>query len=277
MLAAELGMPWQVEEYEGIGADHHYRAQAQTDGAPQQARVRRCVREFCSLTTDLPCEAASSIFVRADARNLCLWKALIVGAPPAGALSPASCCGRLLHACGAHPPSWRCRLAQPSQYHGCMADACCGGPDALCRAQLHGRLCLQLPERLPSCWQVWLCCSWLACTAGSMHAPPKSCTLHPEPCAPCAGPEDTPYHGGCWIFDIYFPTTYPGRPMLVNLATTGAGCAPRAGQIGRCTACRQLAGLCVVQLPASQGLLVATDSSSLCSVQQRLPGCNPAV
>lgn len=23
------------------------------------------------------------------------------------------------------------------------------------------------------------------------------------------GPEDTPYSGGCFIFDIYFPGTYP--------------------------------------------------------------------
>jgi baculoviral IAP repeat-containing protein 6 (apollon) len=23
------------------------------------------------------------------------------------------------------------------------------------------------------------------------------------------GPEDTPYSGGCFVFDIYFPGTYP--------------------------------------------------------------------
>jgi baculoviral IAP repeat-containing protein 6 (apollon) len=35
------------------------------------------------------------------------------------------------------------------------------------------------------------------------------------------GPLDTPYAGGCFIFDIFFPGTYPGSPPLVNIATTG--------------------------------------------------------
>eukprot|EP01122_Echinamoeba_exundans_P011468 TRINITY_DN4564_c0_g1_i1.p1 TRINITY_DN4564_c0_g1~~TRINITY_DN4564_c0_g1_i1.p1 ORF type:complete len:869 (-),score=241.05 TRINITY_DN4564_c0_g1_i1:174-2780(-) len=35
------------------------------------------------------------------------------------------------------------------------------------------------------------------------------------------GPLDTPYAGGCFIFDIFFPGTYPGAPPLVNIATTG--------------------------------------------------------
>lgn len=37
------------------------------------------------------------------------------------------------------------------------------------------------------------------------------------------GPDDTPYAGGCFLFDIYFPSTYPNTPPLVNLQTTGAG------------------------------------------------------
>lgn len=37
------------------------------------------------------------------------------------------------------------------------------------------------------------------------------------------GPLDTPYAGGCFIFDIFFPGTYPSTPPLVNLRTTGAG------------------------------------------------------
>ena len=36
-------------------------------------------------------------------------------------------------------------------------------------------------------------------------------------------PEGTPYSGGCFIFDIYFPPTYPKTPPLVNLQTTGGG------------------------------------------------------
>ncbi|KAL3136896.1 hypothetical protein ABBQ32_006505 [Trebouxia sp. C0010 RCD-2024] len=35
------------------------------------------------------------------------------------------------------------------------------------------------------------------------------------------GPEDTPYSGGCFEFDIYFPPTYPQVPMNVKLKTTG--------------------------------------------------------
>nr|XP_022316205.1 uncharacterized protein LOC111119919 [Crassostrea virginica] len=37
------------------------------------------------------------------------------------------------------------------------------------------------------------------------------------------GPEGTPYSGGCFIFDIYFPSMYPQTPPLVNLQTTGGG------------------------------------------------------
>ncbi|KAL6063809.1 Baculoviral IAP repeat-containing protein 6 [Balamuthia mandrillaris] len=37
------------------------------------------------------------------------------------------------------------------------------------------------------------------------------------------GPEGTPYSGGCFEFDIYFPSTYPNQPPLVNLCTTGNG------------------------------------------------------
>jgi len=34
------------------------------------------------------------------------------------------------------------------------------------------------------------------------------------------GPTDTPYSGGCFIFDIFFPSEYPNKPPLVNLQTT---------------------------------------------------------
>mmetsp|Transcript_20661 Transcript_20661/g.26751 ORF Transcript_20661/g.26751 Transcript_20661/m.26751 type:complete len:792 (+) Transcript_20661:924-3299(+) len=38
-----------------------------------------------------------------------------------------------------------------------------------------------------------------------------------------AGPEGTPYYGGLFVFDVYFPPTYPNLPPLVQLMTTGNG------------------------------------------------------
>jgi len=37
------------------------------------------------------------------------------------------------------------------------------------------------------------------------------------------GPEETPYTGGCYLFDIYFPPKYPSVPPQVNFRTTGGG------------------------------------------------------
>ncbi len=46
-----------------------------------------------------------------------------------------------------------------------------------------------------------------------------------RPRTPCAGagPEDTPYFGGCFVFDIFCPPEYPAVPPLMTLETTGAG------------------------------------------------------
>mmetsp|Transcript_12872 Transcript_12872/g.31044 ORF Transcript_12872/g.31044 Transcript_12872/m.31044 type:complete len:482 (-) Transcript_12872:194-1639(-) len=37
------------------------------------------------------------------------------------------------------------------------------------------------------------------------------------------GPEGTPYSGGAFVFDVYFPAGYPEKPPMVNLDTTGGG------------------------------------------------------
>ncbi|KAK7866626.1 hypothetical protein R5R35_011533 [Gryllus longicercus] len=37
------------------------------------------------------------------------------------------------------------------------------------------------------------------------------------------GPEGTPYSGGCFQFDIFFPSRYPSSPPLVHFCTTGLG------------------------------------------------------
>jgi len=36
-------------------------------------------------------------------------------------------------------------------------------------------------------------------------------------------PYETPYGGGCFIFDVFFPDRYPSVPPKVNLQTTGGG------------------------------------------------------
>jgi ubiquitin-protein ligase len=38
-----------------------------------------------------------------------------------------------------------------------------------------------------------------------------------------SGPEGTPYSGGLFLFDVFFPPTYPAGPPQVNLCTTGRG------------------------------------------------------
>lgn len=37
------------------------------------------------------------------------------------------------------------------------------------------------------------------------------------------GSEGTPYHNGCFIFDIFVPEAYPNLPPMVLLTTTGNG------------------------------------------------------
>ena len=65
---------------EGLGEDHNNWQQVRAEGSQQRARTMRCMREFCSLGSDLPCNPCSSVFVRADQRNITLWRALITGA-----------------------------------------------------------------------------------------------------------------------------------------------------------------------------------------------------
>jgi len=38
-----------------------------------------------------------------------------------------------------------------------------------------------------------------------------------------SGPEGTPYAGGLFLFDVFFPPQYPAEPPQVNLCTTGKG------------------------------------------------------
>ena len=38
-----------------------------------------------------------------------------------------------------------------------------------------------------------------------------------------SGPEDTPYSGGLFLFDTFFPSDYPSSCPKVHLQTTGQG------------------------------------------------------
>eukprot|EP00595_Chromulina_sp_UTEXLB2642_P002640 CAMPEP_0196764806 /NCGR_PEP_ID=MMETSP1095-20130614/6897_1 /TAXON_ID=96789 ORGANISM="Chromulina nebulosa, Strain UTEXLB2642" /NCGR_SAMPLE_ID=MMETSP1095 /ASSEMBLY_ACC=CAM_ASM_000446 /LENGTH=192 /DNA_ID=CAMNT_0042121299 /DNA_START=1057 /DNA_END=1635 /DNA_ORIENTATION=+ len=38
-----------------------------------------------------------------------------------------------------------------------------------------------------------------------------------------SGPEGTPYSNGLFLFDVFFPASYPSTPPHVNLQTTGKG------------------------------------------------------
>lgn len=53
--------------------------------------------------------------------------------------------------------------------------------------------------------------------------PPRSPTPTPRPRPRPPGPENTPYCGGCFLFDIYFPPDYPRIPPKVEIRTTGGG------------------------------------------------------
>jgi len=37
------------------------------------------------------------------------------------------------------------------------------------------------------------------------------------------GPVDTPYSRGCFVFDVYYPSTFPTSPPIVIMITTGGG------------------------------------------------------
>ena len=38
-----------------------------------------------------------------------------------------------------------------------------------------------------------------------------------------SGPEGTPYENGLFLFDCFFPASYPHSPPKVNIITTGRG------------------------------------------------------
>ncbi len=68
-----------------------------------------------------------------------------------------------------------------------------------------------------------------ACSTPQTHNP-HALTPFPPPHpqkskvrAIITGPADTPYEGGLFVFDVYFPAGYPQVPPLLVIETTGEG------------------------------------------------------
>ena len=83
-------------------------------------------------------------------------------------------------------------------------------------------LVMQFKQAQMTLWHAyWHAASDQACLYQGCIFQQTDLPLTIDPCPVFAGPEDTPYSGGCFEFDIYFPTTYPHVPMNVQIRTTG--------------------------------------------------------
>ena len=74
----------------------------------------------------------------------------------------------------------------------------------------------------------------------------------------CAGPEGTPYSGGCFLFDIYFPSQYPTLPPNVILRTTGG---PRPAVCSPCVRSARSPAAALRPLRASRDVCCAWQSA----------------
>lgn len=84
-----------------------------------------------------------------------------------------------------------------------------------------------------------------------------------------AAPDDTPYGFGLFLFDSYFPNTYPTGPPLVNLQTTGNGTVRFNPNLVRRRASRRRDGVSAMHH-------VARCSSVVCSSLACLPPPPPS-
>lgn len=141
------------------------------------------------------------MFVVADEANSNLWKALITGR--------------------GGPPAW-------------AAGGGGGRVGAATRCCRRSRPFLALPVLPPNAP-----CSGKADDQNRLP-PPTPRTPTPTPHAPVPGPEGTPYCGGCFLFDIYFPPDYPRIPPRVDIRTTGGGSVRVGGwaALGGARSCR---------------------------------------
>ena len=100
-----------------------------------------------------------------------------------------------------------------------------GMPAAVCRAAHRVNTCVHHSDIAAP-----IVCPLPAPGCPSNNAPSPACPPPPSDRmdkmrALITGPEDTPYYGGCFIFDVYFPDDYPNVPPLMELETTGGGVA----------------------------------------------------
>lgn len=62
-----------------VAASHHYRNNANAEGAVPRARQARVGKELAGMAADLPLNMSSSVYLRVDEKHMMLWKALITG------------------------------------------------------------------------------------------------------------------------------------------------------------------------------------------------------
>ncbi|KAL4420088.1 hypothetical protein ABPG77_000569 [Micractinium sp. CCAP 211/92] len=181
--------PYRVRIADGVAANHKHREAARGEVLQPKLRARRVGRELASCESDLPVSASSSVFVVADEANSNLWKALITGrgGPLHGQQKTVGTCGRRHRVLQAQPTT-------PSTAPPVLP------PNAPCRGRADDQARLPPASRPPP-------------------PPPPTPPLR----APVPGPEGTPYCGGCFLFDIYFPPDYPRIPPRVDIRTTGGG------------------------------------------------------
>jgi hypothetical protein len=96
------------------------------------------------------------------------------------------------------------------------AGVCVGGWVGVGGEDVHAAACNMLPPATLACGDR---------VYASAASPVLSHTLTCTRGRRCPGPEDTPYSGGCFLFDIFFPPNYPGGPPKVGRATTAAAVA----------------------------------------------------
>lgn len=58
---------------------HKYATEAEQETSKPKERVKRLTKEIGSLKVDLPLNESSSVFVRVEETNICLWRVLITG------------------------------------------------------------------------------------------------------------------------------------------------------------------------------------------------------